>query len=125
MNITSFLLVFVGGGFGSIIRYAIGIIIKPITPHFPYATLIANSLGCLLLGLILGFVTAKTSISNTHYTLFTVGFCGGLTTFSSFTLENMRFLEQGQFLQFLLYSLGTFTVGILFIYMGMVLHRQF
>lgn len=125
MNINSFLLVFIGGGLGSLFRYSIGLIIKPISTQFPFATLIANAIGCLLLGLILGFLSTKSSVSNTQHMLLAVGFCGGLTTFSTFTLENMRFIEQGQLSNFFIYSIGSFIMGIVCIYLGMLLHKQF
>ena len=124
MNAISFLLVFIGGGLGSLFRYTIGLIIKPISP-LPYATLIANAVGCLLLGLILGFLSTRSSVSNTQHMLLAVGFCGGLTTFSTFTFENMRFIEQGQLFNFFIYSIGTFILGMTCIYAGMLLHKQF
>ena len=125
MNVIYFLLVFIGGGLGSLLRYAIGLIIRPMSQQFPYATLIANAIGCLLLGLILGFLSTRSSVSNTQNILLAVGFCGGLTTFSTFTLENMRFIEQGQLSNFFIYTIGSFIMGIVCIYLGMLLHRQF
>lgn len=125
MNVISFLLVFIGGGLGSLLRYAIGLIIRPMSQQLPYATLIANAIGCLLLGLTLGFLSTRSSVSNTQNILLAVGFCGGLTTFSTFTLENMRFIEQGQLFNFFIYSIGTFVLGMVCIYVGMILHKQF
>ena len=125
MNGISFLLVFIGGGLGSLFRYTIGLVLKPISPQLPFATLIANAIGCLLLGLLLGFLSTRSSVSNTQYMLLAVGFCGGLTTFSTFTLENMRFIEQGQLFNFFIYSIGTFILGLACIYAGMILHKQF
>ena len=125
MNVIYFLLVFIGGGLGSLLRYAIGLIIRPMSQQFPYATLIANAIGCLLLGLILGFLSTRSSVSNTQNILLAVSFCGGLTTFSTFTLENMRFIEQGQLSNFFIYTIGSFIMGIVCIYLGMLLHRQF
>ena len=125
MNVISFLLVFIGGGLGSLFRYTIGLIIKPICPQLPYATLIANAIGCLLLGVILGFLSTRSSVSNTQHMLLAVGFWGGLTTFSTFTFENMRFIEQGQLFNFFIYSIGTFILGMACIYAGMLLHKQF
>ena len=125
MNGISFLLVFIGGGLGSLFRYPIGLVLKPISPQLPFATLIANAIGCLLLGLLLGFLSTRSSVSNTQHMLLAVGFCGGLTTFSTFTLENMRFIEQGQLFNFFIYSIGTFVLGLACIYAGMILHKQF
>ena len=125
MSGISFLLVFIGGGLGSLFRYTIGLVLKPISPQLPFATLIANAIGCLLLGLLLGFLSARSSVSNTQHMLLAVGFCGGLTTFSTFTLENMRFIEQGQLFNFFIYSIGTFILGLACIYAGMILHKQF
>lgn len=125
MNGISFLLVFIGGGLGSLFRYTIGLVLKPISPQLPFATLIANAIGCLLLGLLLGFLSTRSSVSNMQHMLLAVGFCGGLTTFSTFTLENMRFIEQGQLFNFFIYSIGTFILGLACIYAGMILHKQF
>ena len=125
MNGISFLLVFIGGGLGSLFRYTIGLVLKTISPQLPFATLIANAIGCLLLGLLLGFLSTRSSVSNTQHMLLAVGFCGGLTTFSTFTLENMRFIEQGQLFNFFIYSIGTFILGMACIYAGMLLHKQF
>ena len=49
MNGISFLLVFIGGGLGSLFRYTIGLVLKPISPQLPFATLIANAIGCFFL----------------------------------------------------------------------------
>ena len=125
MNVISFVLVFIGGGLGSLFRYTIGLIIKPISPQLPLATLMANAIGCLLLGFLLGFLSTRSFGSHTQHMLLAVGFCGGLTTFSTFTLENMRFIEQGQLFNFFIYSIGTFILGMACVYAGMILHKQF
>jgi fluoride exporter len=123
MKITSLLLVFVGGGLGSLLRYIIGIALKPINSQIPYATLLANVIGCTLLGVFMGFIASKSTVPGAQHLFFAVGFCGGLTTFSTFTLENMRFLEQGNLLAFLFYAVGSFALGLCFLYLGMLLHR--
>ena len=123
MKVTSLLLVFVGGGLGSLLRYIIGVVLKPMNTQIPYATLLANVIGCTLLGVFMGFIASKSSVPGTQHLFFAVGFCGGLTTFSTFTLENMRFLEQGNLLTFLFYAVGSFALGLCFLYLGMLLHR--
>jgi CrcB protein len=124
MKLSTLLLVFLGGGLGSALRYFISVFIRPIGAGYPYATLIANLVGCFILGLIVGFLSGKSSVNNVYF-LFAVGFCGGLTTFSSFSLENMRFLESGQFFSFLFYTLLSFALGLGFLYVGMWVNRLF
>jgi len=125
MKLSAIVLVFVGGGLGSMLRYIISIATRPITVSFPYATLIANLIGCFVLGALIGFMGAKTATFSNTYLLFAVGFCGGLTTFSSLTLENMRFIEQGQLFNLVLYTIFSFAFSLIFLYLGMLLHRIF
>lgn len=125
MNISTVVLVFIGGGLGSLLRYFISLAVRPLASSIPYATLIANLLGCFIIGVFLGFLPIKPIPVNNTYFLFAVGFCGGLTTFSTFTLENMRFLEQGQLAHFLFYTLISFALGLGLMYLGMLLHRLF
>jgi len=82
------LLVFLGGGLGSVSRYLI-FRFSPLISSFPYTgTLIANVLGCFILGTITGALYQTSG--KTWMLLVAVGFCGGLTTFSTFTLELMK-----------------------------------
>ncbi len=114
-------LVFIGGGFGSIARYALSKFFNNDTSGIPYGTLIANVLGSLLIGFILGFV-AKTETLNTNQTLLlATGFCGGFTTFSTFAYENHMFLKSGDFMNFFLYTIGSFIIGFAAVFLGMFL----
>ena len=117
------LLVFAGGGFGSILRYIIGKYLNTLENALPYGTLLANLLGSLLIGLLAGYFIKLTTISD-NYSLFLItGFCGGFTTFSAFTLENQVLLKNGDYFQFLLYSFSSIFFGIVAVFLGWFLAK--
>ena len=84
--------VFLGGGLGSLCRYLISLLF--INFKFPIATLFANILSCLILGGVLFFIE-KYNLSNNVRLLLLVGFCGGLSTFSTFSYETIDLLKAG------------------------------
>jgi len=94
-HLASFLFVFLGGGFGSICRFGIGILIHPGEGKFPWATLIANGLACFFLGIVMGLHFSG-QMTDQRRLLLGTGFCGGLSTFSTFIAENWGFWEAGQ-----------------------------
>ncbi|RYC67507.1 fluoride efflux transporter CrcB [Spirosoma sordidisoli] len=91
------MLVFVGGGAGSLLRYLTGRIIPAtLTPSpFPLAILAVNVLASLVLGLVTGWVMGRTTAEETRL-LIGVGFCGGLSTFSSFSNDTLLLLQNGR-----------------------------
>lgn len=114
----TYLLVGMGGFLGSIARYQIGLFfLHRWGINFPYGTLTVNVLGSLCIGILLGSVMKQ----NQPLALFlATGFCGGFTTFSTFSMENIRFLEQGNYLGALGYmaislvgALGACALGFL------------
>lgn len=82
----NYLLVFIGGGIGSILRFGISELLKPYSATFPLATFLANVLSCFLLGATAGLFSSQ-SISPQHRLLVITGICGGFSTFSTFTNE--------------------------------------
>lgn len=88
------LAVFVGGGLGSMVRFAIGAMFTPIAGLFPWATLAANSLAALLLAWL--FASHVKEGNELVWQLLAVGFCGGLSTFSTFSMETVQLMRSGQ-----------------------------
>lgn len=115
------LLVFLGGGFGSVLRYIIGKYLNNAENGIPYGTFAANILGSLLIGIILGFAAKNDTLSQNQTLLLATGFCGGFTTFSTFAYENHVFLKSGDFTSFALYTIASFVIGFLAVFFGMYL----
>ncbi len=91
----AFFLVFIGGGSGSMVRYAIALLVGPFQERFPLATLISNVLACMVLGWTLGLFGTG-GMNDQRKLLIATGFCGGFSTFSTFTAENHALWQSGQ-----------------------------
>ena len=105
------LIVFLGGGFGSVCRFLLGRYLNNSQSGIPFGTFAANILGSLLIGIILGMAAKNEAISQQHTLLLATGFCGGFTTFSTFAYENHVFLKSGDFMTFALYTIASFVIG--------------
>ncbi|QCX00838.1 fluoride efflux transporter CrcB [Aggregatimonas sangjinii] len=113
-----FLLVFLGGGIGSMLRYAISKIFNGYFQHFFLGTFLVNIIGCLLIGLVLGFSLKENLLSQNHTLLLVTGFCGGFTTFSAFAFENHSVLRDGELFHFALYTIASIAIGVLAVAIG-------
>ncbi len=114
-------LVFIGGGFGSVLRFILSKTLNSSISGIPYGTFVANVLGSLLIGLILGLSAKENILTQNQTLLLATGFCGGFTTFSTFAYENHVFLKSGDFVSFALYSIASFVLGFLAVFLGVYL----
>jgi CrcB protein len=91
------LAVFIGGGTGSVLRWLLGMRLNPMHHAIPIGTVTANLLGAFIIGAGLAWFNRMTHIDPMWKLLITTGFCGGLTTFSTFSAEVVFLLQDGRF----------------------------
>ncbi len=113
----SWIAVFIGGGIGSCCRYGLSLGIGVHRSGFPYATLLANVLSCIVLGLSARYLLPKVQIQEEWKLMVMVGFCGGFSTFSTFSRESYLLIQQGSYLQTFAY-IGISILSCLFILWG-------
>ena len=117
----SILAVGIGGFFGSIFRYLISYYIN-ISTHstFPFGTLIVNIVGSFLIGIIIA-AALEGDLNKSMRLLLATGFCGGFTTFSSFSYEFFSLLQHEQTGYAFLYAIASFILGLAFVWLGFYL----
>jgi fluoride exporter len=119
------LIVFIGGGLGTVIRFLIAKVLPYSGKGFPWNTFWANLMGCLLIGLLTGYFIRNSSENHSSLILFaSAGFCGGFTTFSSFAYENLSFICSRDYVMLLAYSMLSLTTGILMVYLGILIDKH-
>jgi len=120
--IKQFALVGLGGALGSMLRYATSLLTaRYYTNTFPIATFIANILGCFLIGMLISYFI-KNSNQNLQLLLIT-GFCGGYTTFSTFSAENISLWQNQNYLSLITYTFGSIIIGCFAVWLGLMLHK--
>jgi fluoride exporter len=111
-----------GGGLGSIVRYLTGLYVSKLSSaQFPVGTFAANIVGCIVIGVIYGFSERYAWLSIEWRLFLATGFCGGYTTFSTFSYENLHLLQTNQYGLFAAYSISSFAIGLLAVWLGLSL----
>ena len=119
-----YLVVSIGAAIGGVLRYWLsGYVYKFLPSSFPYGTLAVNFLGCLLIGLIIFVLSEKELISPLVRLFLTVGFCGGFTTFSTFSFETLNLLKDYDFFLAFINILSNVTFCIGGTYVGYLISR--
>lgn len=116
--IKDIMLVALGGGAGSALRYLVSRLFTS-APwlSLPLGTLVVNVSGCFVIGLVYGF-TARGTAGNSVRLLLATGLCGGFTTFSSFSAENVLLMQEGCHLSALIYVFLSVTLGLVAVTVG-------
>ncbi|WP_234028544.1 fluoride efflux transporter CrcB [Lentibacillus sp. Marseille-P4043] len=117
-----YLAVGIGGMFGAIGRYGISLLF-PTNGGFPYATLIANLIGCYLLSFLLNQRTIKQKLSPELFTALGTGIIGAFTTFSTFAVETIELWQSNQFQSFIYIFVSIFG-GLGYCYLGFMSARE-
>jgi fluoride exporter len=112
----NFLLVGLGGAIGSMLRYAISLLVT--VKQFPYGTFIVNIAGSFIIGAVLALSLKNELFSNNWKIFLATGICGGFTTFSAFAAENMALLQSGKYGIALMYILASLLLGIAAVVLG-------
>ncbi|MGV6945354.1 fluoride efflux transporter CrcB [Sphingobacterium kyonggiense] len=118
------LMVGLGGAAGSILRYlSTQFVQKYYNGHFPLATFTINVIGCLLIGVLIGYFSKTQLLQNEWKLLLITGFCGGYTTFSAFASENLNLINNNQIGLALFYIALSVFLGIGAVWLGLLLSR--
>jgi len=122
--VTRVLWIGVAGFFGAIARYALeGVVSRRTGGQFPWGTLVVNVSGCFVLGVLFTLLTERFAPHPNVRTALTIGFLGAYTTFSTFSLETVRLIEDGAVWLAGANVAASLALGIVFVYLGIFVGR--
>lgn len=118
------LLIFIGGGLGSLTRFLLSKFIQEnIDKSFPFGTLGVNVLASIVLGIFVGMVEIKSLTSPNYKALIAIGFCGGFSTFSTFSNDTLQLIQNNRMLEAFMNILLNVTLCILATFGGITLAK--
>lgn len=117
------IVIFIGGGLGAVCRYLAAISLKSLDLTLPLATFGVNIVGSLILGFVAAMFWHKVPMHDTLRLAIAVGFCGGLTTFSTFSWETFEMIKQGDFFLAAFYVFFSVLVCLVAVSLGAFLSR--
>lgn len=119
------LFVFLGGGLGCLTRYSIdNLFFKLMKADFLFPTILVNIIGCFLIGFLFCLFLEKVNLPDYYKLFLTAGFCGGISTFSKFSLDIIKLFWSGKIFTMLLYVILTFVLCICATIFGMYLQKS-
>ena len=119
----SLLWVGVGGFLGSVLRFWVGAGVARLLPgYFPWGTFLINIAGCFVIGVLYGLL-GRELLSSRGSKLWIIGFCGGFTTFSSFSYDGIRLLQEQHWWLYGVYTGGSVLIGLMATFLGWTLVR--
>ena len=119
--VLAMVLVFLGGAAGSMWRFWwSGLVAERFGETFPFGTLVVNTVGSILVGLFAGFLmhVSNSSLASALQQLLVIGICGGLTTFSSFSLQTLALAQEGEWFRAMMNSVASFALCLAAVWIG-------
>jgi len=116
----NFIWVFLGGGLGAVARYGVSRLVPFSSSGFPYPTLIANVISCIILGFLMGLIS-QSQLDTRAQLLLATGFCGGFSTFSTFSGETLQLIQNEQIGIAVIYIGVSISLCLLAIFIGLKL----
>lgn len=120
----NYVLVFIGGGSGSIARYLLNRYFEHQPGTFPLSTFLSNTISSFILGMLLGYMAGKQIENHNIRVLIATGFCGGFSTFSTFSFDSFMMLSTGNYKTALLNILGNLLVCYAAVALGFMLGKN-
>lgn len=118
-------LIFLGGGLGSVIRYVLSRWIQnSAASPFPWGTFTVNVLACFLFGLLIGFADHRGWIAAPYRYFWIIGFCGGFSTFSAFSGDMLALAEKSLFVQSAVYAIASVALCFVAVVLGLFVSER-